>query len=134
MDLHPGARFGSYQILSLLGRGGMGEVHRAHDTKLRRDVAIKVLPVALAADPERLERFQREARVLASLNDTHIGAIYGVEEIDSTVGLILELVEGDTLEERLLAARSPWKTRCRSRVRSRTLSRLRTRRASSTAT
>ena len=102
MDLHPGARFGSYQILSLLGRGGMGEVHRAHDSKLRRDVAIKVLPVSLATDPERLRRFEREAQVLASLNHTHIAAIYGVEECDNTVGLILELVEGDTLEELLL--------------------------------
>jgi serine/threonine protein kinase len=80
----------------------MGEVHRAHDSKLRRDVAIKVLPVSLATDPERLRRFEREAQVLASLNHTHIAAIYGVEECNNTVGLILELVEGDTLEELLL--------------------------------
>jgi Tol biopolymer transport system component len=103
--LVPGARFGPYEILAPLGRGGMGEVHRARDTKLRRDVAIKVLPVFLASDPDRLQRFEREAQMLASLNHTHIAAIYGVEEIDSTVGLILELVEGETLEAQL--ARGP---------------------------
>jgi eukaryotic-like serine/threonine-protein kinase len=93
VDLLPGTRFGAYEILSLLGRGGMGEVHRARDTKLRREVAIKVLPVWLATDPDRLQRFEREAQMLASLNHTHIAAIYGVEEVGSTVGLILELVE-----------------------------------------
>ena len=106
MALFPGARFGTYEILAPLGRGGMGEVHRARDTKLRREVAIKVLPVFLAKDPDRLQRFEREAQVLASLNHTHIAAIYGVEESEGTVGLILELVEGDTLEERL--ARGPF--------------------------
>ena len=83
----------------------MGEVHRARDTKLRRDVAIKVLPDFLANDSDQLQRFEREAQVLASLNHTHIAAIYGVEEAEGTVGLILELVEGETLEERL--ARGP---------------------------
>ena len=77
MSLHPGARIGAYEIVSLLGAGGMGEVYRARDTKLNRDVAIKVLPAAVAGDPERLARFQREAQLLASLNHPHIAAIYG---------------------------------------------------------
>jgi len=75
-----GRRFGVYQVHSLLGVGGMGEVYRARDTKLERDVAIKVLPHALASDPDRLARFEREARVLASLNHPHIAAIYGFED------------------------------------------------------
>jgi Tol biopolymer transport system component len=103
--LFPGSRLGVYEILAPLGHGGMGEVHRARDTKLQRDVAIKVLPVSVANDPDRLLRFEREARVLASLNHPHIAAIYGIEDVDGTVALILELVEGDTLEERL--ARGP---------------------------
>ena len=77
-----GRQFGVYHVLSLLGIGGMGEVYRAHDSRLDRDVAIKVLPRAVAADPERLRRFEREARLLAALNHPHIGAIYGVEEVD----------------------------------------------------
>ncbi|HEY7057490.1 MAG TPA: protein kinase [Vicinamibacterales bacterium] len=105
MALLRGDRFGAYEILTPLGSGGMGEVHRAHDTKLRRDVAIKVLPASLANDPDRLLRFEREAQVLASLNHPHIAGIHGVEEAHGTVGLILELVEGETLEERL--ARGP---------------------------
>ena len=96
-----GQRIGSYEIRSLLGVGGMGEVYRARDTKLERDVAIKILPSAFAADPERLARFEREARLLASLNHPHIGAIYGFEECDGCPGLVLELVEGETLAERL---------------------------------
>ena len=80
MSLAPGTRLGPYEILSALGAGGMGEVHRAHDTKLHRDVAIKVLRPAVANDPERLARFSREAQVLASLNHPHIAAIYGLED------------------------------------------------------
>ena len=80
MPLSTGARIGSYEILDALGAGGMGEVHRAHDTKLRRDVSIKVLPPAFANDPERLARFRREAQVLASLNRPNIAAIYGLED------------------------------------------------------
>ena len=90
-----GRQVGTYQILSRLGAGGMGEVYRARDAKLGRDVAIKVLPPAFTADRERLARFDREARLLASLNHPHIGAIYGVEAIDGQPALILELVEGD---------------------------------------
>src|SRR6202011_4868503 len=88
-----------YKVLSLIGRGGMGEVYRARDTKLGRDVAIKVLPRAFTSDPDRLARFEREARVLASLNHSHIGAIYGVEDAEGVRALVLELVEGDTLAD-----------------------------------
>ena len=96
-----GRRIGVYQIQTLLGAGGMGEVYRARDTKLGRDVAFKILPRAFTADPDRLARFEREARVLASLNHPHIGAIYGVEESDGIHALVLELVEGETLADRL---------------------------------
>src|SRR5262245_6986060 len=98
-SLASGARLGAYQIVSLLGRGGMGEVYRARDTRLGRDVAIKVLPQAFAADPDRLARFEREAQLLAALNHPHIGAIYGVEDFPASKALILELVEGPTLAE-----------------------------------
>src|SRR5712691_5996328 len=96
-----GRRLGTYQLQSLLGAGGMGEVYRARDTKLGRDVAIKILPRAFTADPERLARFEREARVLAALNHPHIGAIYGFEDRQGIHALVLELVEGETLAERL---------------------------------
>jgi Tol biopolymer transport system component len=96
-----GRHVGPYEILSRLGAGGMGEVYRARDTQLGRDVAIKVLPPVFTADPERLTRFEREARLLAALNHPHIGAIYGVEPIDGGRALVLELVEGETLAERL---------------------------------
>ena len=94
-----GARFGSYTIRSLLGIGGMGEVYRAHDQTLGREVAIKVLSPGFTADPDRRARFEREARMLATLNHPHIGAIYGVEEADGVRALALELVEGETLGE-----------------------------------
>jgi Tol biopolymer transport system component/tRNA A-37 threonylcarbamoyl transferase component Bud32 len=96
-----GRQMGPYTILSLLGAGGMGEVYRAHDTTLGRDVAIKVLPPVFTLDPERRARFEREARLLASLNHPHIAAIYGVEDAGGVRGLVLELVEGPTLAERL---------------------------------
>ena len=92
---------GPYEIVSPLGAGGMGEVYRAHDTKLKRDVALKILPAHVSRDVERLARFEREARVLASLNHPHIATIYGVDETDGVRALILELVEGPTLAERL---------------------------------
>src|SRR5262245_16476713 len=94
MALAPGTRLGAYEILTLIGAGGMGEVYRARDTKLNRDVALKILPDAFAADPERLTRFQREAQVLASLNHPNIAPIYGVEER----ALVMELVEGQSPE------------------------------------
>src|SRR3989449_10590110 len=101
MALTSGARLGPYEILSALGSGGMGEVYRARDTKLARDVAIKVLPDAFAGDRDRLSRFQREAQVLASLNHPNIAHIYGLEEAGGTPCIVMELVEGDTLQARL---------------------------------
>ncbi len=96
-----GRRLGAYQVLSLLGAGGMGEVYLARDTKLGRDVAIKILPRDFSTDPDRRARFEREARLLAALNHPHIGAIYGVEDGGGVRALVLELVEGDTLAERI---------------------------------
>jgi serine/threonine protein kinase len=98
-------QIGSYTLVAPLGSGGMGEVYRARDTKLGRDVAIKFLPSHFTADPERRSRFAREARLLATLNHPHIGAIYGLEETDGVTALVLELVEGSTLADRL--ARGP---------------------------
>jgi serine/threonine protein kinase len=99
-----GQRLGQFEVLSLLGRGGMGEVYRAHDTRLARDVAIKVLPRAFAADGGRLANLQREARLVASLNHPHIAAIHGLEESGGVRGLVLELVEGPTLAQKLAEA------------------------------
>jgi serine/threonine-protein kinase len=95
-------QIGPYTIVAPLGAGGMGEVYRARDSKLERDVAIKILPSHFTADPERRSRFAREARLLATLNHPHIGAIYGLEESDSVSALVLELVEGPTLADRLV--------------------------------
>jgi len=102
-----GGQLGAYQIHSLLGAGGMGEVYKARDTKLGRDVAVKILPRLFSSDPDRLARFEREARVLASLNHPHIGAIYGVEDAEGTRALILELVDGPTLADRLASGPLP---------------------------
>lgn len=101
MDLATGTKLGPYEIVAPLGAGGMGEVYRARDTKLGRDVALKLLPPLFMADPGRVARFEREARVLASLNHPHIGAIYGFEDAGNVSALVLELVEGDTLHDRL---------------------------------
>ncbi len=101
MPLSPGTRLGAYEILSALGAGGMGEVYRGRDTKLGREVAIKVLLEAVALDPERISRFKREAKALAALNHPHIAALYGMEESDRRHFLVMELVEGETLAERL---------------------------------
>src|SRR4051794_9643951 len=97
MTLIPGFRLGSYEVIAKLGEGGMGEVYRARDTKLNRDVAIKVLPQSFANDPERLARFHREAQVLASLNHLNIAHIHGYEESGPVQALVMELVEGQTL-------------------------------------
>ena len=107
MSLQAGSRIGPYEIVSPLGAGGMGEVYRARDAKLGRDVAIKILPAVLAADPERLARFEREARLLAALNHPHIASIYGFEASGEVRGLVLELVEGETLAEKLAQGRLP---------------------------
>jgi Tol biopolymer transport system component len=96
-----GRRLGVYDVQALVGAGGMGEVYRARDTRLGRDIAVKILPSHFIADPERRARFEREARTLASLNHPHIAAIYGVEEADGVFALVLELVEGDTLADRV---------------------------------
>jgi len=101
MPLTAGTRLGAYEVVALIGVGGMGEVYRARDTKLDRDVALKVLPEIFTGDPDRLARFQREAKVLASLNHPNIAAIYGLEEADGTQALVLELVEGSTLEDQI---------------------------------
>ena len=102
MALNPGTRLGPYEVVAAIGAGGMGEVYRARDTRLGRDVALKLLPPALSADPDRLRRFEREAKTLAALNHPHIAQIYGVETM-STGGrdipaIAMELVEGRTLE------------------------------------
>ena len=101
MALAPGTTLGPYRVTAKIGEGGMGEVYRARDTKLDRDVALKVLPQAFTDDPDRLARFEREAKVLASLNHPNIGHIYGLEEAEGQKALVLELVEGPTLAERI---------------------------------
>jgi serine/threonine protein kinase/Tol biopolymer transport system component len=107
MTLAPGTRLGAYHILSAVGAGGMGEVYKARDTKLDRDVAIKVLPPAFAADPERIARLEREAKTLASLNHPNIAHIYGLEDSTSPPALVMELVEGPTLAERIARGAMP---------------------------
>src|SRR5262245_52907557 len=101
MALTAGTKLGPYQIEAPIGAGGMGEVYRARDTKLNRDVALKVLPSAYARDTERMARFQREAQLLASLNHPNIAAIHGLEESGGVRALVMELVEGPTLAERI---------------------------------
>ena len=101
MALAAGTKLGSYEVVAPIGAGGMGEVYQAHDTKLGRDVAIKVLPEAFAHDPERLSRFQREAKMLAALNHPNIATIHGLEQSDGTSYLVMELVSGETLAERV---------------------------------
>src|SRR6516165_10302337 len=105
--LTSGTKLGPYEILAPIGAGGMGEVYRARDTKLNRDVALKVLPEAFARDPERMARFQREAQVLASLNHPNIASIYGLEESGGVLALVMELVEGISLKERIVGAGLP---------------------------
>jgi Tol biopolymer transport system component len=101
MSVKAGTQLGTYEIVAQIGAGGMGEVYQAHDTKLGRDVAIKVLPEAFAHDPERLSRFQREAKMLASLNHPNIATIHGLEQSNGTSYLVMELVPGETLRERV---------------------------------
>ena len=107
MTLAAGTRLGSYEVAALIGEGGMGQVYRARDMKLNRDVAIKVRPDAFAIDPERVARFTHEAQALASLNHPNIGAIYGLEESGGVQALVLELVEGPTLADRLTRGAMP---------------------------
>ena len=107
MPLTPGTRLGPYEILSLIGAGGMGEVYRAQDSRLKRAVAVKILPEAIAGDPERVSRFEREAELLASLNHTNIAIVHDFEVGASRRFLVMELVEGETLAERLKRGRLP---------------------------
>src|SRR3954453_5570613 len=107
MPLTVGTHVGSFVIDAQIGAGGMGEVYRATDSRLKRQVAIKVLPPLLAGDPDRLARLQREAEVLASLNHPHIAAIYGLEDADGVKALVMELVEGEDLADRIARGRMP---------------------------
>jgi Protein kinase domain len=107
LALTAGIRLGVYEITAQIGEGGMGQVYRARDTKLGRDVALKILPEALAHDVERLARFQREAKTLASLNHPNIGAIDGLEESGGMTALVMELVEGDDLSQRIARGAIP---------------------------
>ena len=101
MPLNVGSRIAHYDVTALIGEGGMGQVYQATDTKLKRQVALKILPEAFATDPDRLARFQREAQVLASLNHPNIAQIHGLEDSGDTKALVLELVEGPTLADRI---------------------------------
>src|SRR6202162_5717179 len=103
MPLSAGTKLGTHKVLAPIGAGGMGEVYQAHDTKLGRDVAVKVLPEAFAHDPDRLSRFQREAKLLAALNHSNIATIHGLEQSGDTSYLVMELVSGETLAERVKA-------------------------------
>src|SRR5262245_12862083 len=107
MSLSAGAHLGPYEILSALGAGGMGEVYRARDTKLDRAVAIKILPEAFSADKERIARFQREAKTVASLNHPNIAHIHGLEESNGIRALVMELVEGEDLAQRIAGGAIP---------------------------
>ena len=107
MALGPGTRLGVYEVTAPIGEGGMGQVYRATDTTLGRQVAIKILPDAFAADLERLARFEREAKTLASLNHPHIAAIYGFEKSTGVHALVMELVEGEDLSQRLARGAIP---------------------------
>lgn len=107
MSLTAGTRLGPYEVRGALGAGGMGEVYRAHDAKLGRDVALKILPDGFAADPERVARFEREARTLASLNHPHIAQIYGLEQAGNTAALVMELVDGEDLSQRIAEGAIP---------------------------
>ena len=134
MSLTKGSRIGPYEIVGSLGAGGMGEVYRARDSKLNRDVAIKVLPESFAHDPDRLARFEREAQVLAALNHPNIAHIHGLEKSGTGPALVMELVEGDDLSELIARDRSRLPKRCRLRNRSPMRSKRRTSWASSIAT
>src|SRR5215472_11942705 len=105
MPLAPGIQLGPFQITAALGAGGMGEVYRANDTKLKREVALKVLPELFAKDAQRMARFEREAQVLASLNHPNIASIHGLEESSGTPVLVMELVDGPTLADRIEGGR-----------------------------
>ena len=110
MTIAAGARLGPYEIVSLLGTGGMGEVYRAHDTRLNRDVAIKVLPAAVVNDPTRRARFEREAQAIAQLSHPHICAIHDIGEEGGVAFIVMEYISGQSLAERLRLGPIPWNT------------------------
>ena len=134
MALTVGSRLDHYDVTALIGQGGMGQVYQATDTNLDRQVAIKVLPAAFSSDPDRLARFEREAKVLASLNHPNIGAIYGLEKSGDTRALVLELVAGPTLADRIAQGRSQLMRLSRSPSKSRRRWKPRTSTVSSTVT
>ena len=133
MSLSAGDRLGPFEIIGLIGEGGMGQVYRARDAKLARDVAIKVLPDTFARDAERLGRFRREAQALAALNDSHIAQIYHLEETGGRAALVMEFVDGKTIADLLHGRPLDTDDALRTRRRSPRVSRPRTRRASSIA-
>ena len=130
--LSSGARIGPYEIVSALGAGGMGEVYPARDPRLDRRIAIKILPAAFSADADRVARFHREAKTLASLNHPNIGGLHGIEESNGVTALVMELVEGEDLAERLTRGAIPVGEALPSRARSRKPWTPRTSRESST--
>src|SRR5205085_8387370 len=107
MPLNPGVRFGPYEIAALVGSGGMGEVYRAHDSRLGRDVAVKVLPIGVTGDPERVRRFEQEARAAAALNHPNILAVHDVGAHEAAPFIVSELLEGASLRDRLSAGALP---------------------------
>src|SRR5688572_10098478 len=107
MTLPQGTRFGPYEVDALIGKGGMGEVYRARDSRLGRVVAIKVLSLEFTSDPDRVQRFEREARVLAAVNHPHIATIHGVEDAEGMSALVMELVDGETLADRIMRGALP---------------------------
>ncbi len=135
LPLTPGTRLGSYEIIAAIGAGGMGEVYRARDTKLNRDVALKILPDAFAADPDRLARFTREAQTLASLNHPNIAQIHGLEDSLPVRALVMELVDGPDLAQRIAQGPTPGRRSRRHRQTDRRRAwKRRTNKASSIAT
>ena len=134
MSLTAGTKLGQYEIRATLGAGGMGEVYRAHDTRLDREVAIKVLPESLTSDPDRLRRFEQEARAAAALNHPNILAVYQMATHEGVSYMVSELLDGETLRERLRRGPIPCARRLITPCRSRTAWRQRTTRASSIAT
>ena len=107
MTLPQGTRFGPYEVVALIGKGGMGEVYRARDSRLGRHVAIKILSREFTSDPDRVQRFEREARVLAAVNHPHIATIHGVEDAEGMSALVMELVDGETLADRIVRGALP---------------------------
>src|SRR4029079_984555 len=110
MGLRPGSRIGHYEVVALIGKGGMGEVYSARDARLRRHVALTILPPEFTADPDRVQRFEREARVLAAVNHPHIATIHGIEDAEDRSALVMELVDGETLADRIVRGALPVST------------------------